>query len=97
MHDKHGCIIPIAICTAEFTHDYLARQALYTAQDVSLPIDYVHCVASHWRRIEQYCDRIIENEGQEELSMVRRIVELNFRCLVVLASRRSQFPAIQAR
>ncbi|KAG3202087.1 hypothetical protein PC128_g3438 [Phytophthora cactorum] len=71
------------------------QQALYTAQDVSLPIDYVHCVASHWRRIEQYCDRIIENEGQEELSMVRRIVELNFRCLVVLASRRSQFPAIQ--
>ncbi|KAG2776427.1 hypothetical protein Pcac1_g13108 [Phytophthora cactorum] len=45
------------------------QQALYTAQDVSLPIDYVHCVASHWRRIEQYCDRIIENEGQEELSM----------------------------
>ncbi|KAG3089767.1 hypothetical protein PC122_g7743 [Phytophthora cactorum] len=47
------------------------QQALYTAQDVSLPIDYVHCVASHWRRIEQYCDRIIENEGQEELSMLR--------------------------
>ncbi|KAG3252239.1 hypothetical protein PI124_g3174 [Phytophthora idaei] len=47
------------------------QQALYTAQDVSSPIDYVHCVASHWRRIEQYCDRIIENEGQEELSMLR--------------------------
>ncbi|KAG3171723.1 hypothetical protein PI126_g1718 [Phytophthora idaei] len=71
------------------------QQALYTAQDVSSPIDYVHCVASHWRRIEQYCDRIIENEGQEELSMVHRIVELNFRCLVVLACRRSRFPAIQ--
>ncbi|ETI42981.1 serine/threonine protein kinase [Phytophthora nicotianae] len=70
-------------------------QALYTAQDASSPIDYDVCVASHWCRIEQYCDRIIENEGQEELEMVYRIVELNLRCLIVLASRRSQFPAIQ--
>ncbi|KAK1941320.1 putative serine/threonine-protein kinase [Phytophthora citrophthora] len=74
---------------------FLLQQALYTAQDTNSPIDYEHCVASHWRRIEQYCDRIIENEGQEEHAMVSRMVELNFRCLIVLASRRSQFPAIQ--
>ncbi|KAL3670259.1 hypothetical protein V7S43_004572 [Phytophthora oleae] len=74
---------------------FLLQQALYTAQDVNSPIDYEHCVASHWRRIEQYCDRMIENEGQEEHAMVYRMVELNFRCLIVLASRRSQFPAIQ--
>ncbi|KAG1713180.1 hypothetical protein DVH05_000900 [Phytophthora capsici] len=74
---------------------FLLQQALYTAQDASSPIDYEHCIASHWRRIEQYSDRIIENEGQEEHAMVYRMVELNFRCLIVLASRRSQFPAIQ--
>ncbi|KAF4129817.1 Protein kinase domain [Phytophthora infestans] len=71
------------------------QQALYTAQDVNSPIDYELCVASHWRRIEQYCDRIIENEGQEERSMVHRVVELNLRCLIALASRKAQFPAIQ--
>ncbi|KAG2930595.1 hypothetical protein PC115_g6442 [Phytophthora cactorum] len=66
------------------------QQALYTAQDVSLPIDYVHCVASHWRRIEQYCDRIIENEGQEELSMWRETIkragaQVSFRsCLILI-------------
>ncbi|KAG7388344.1 hypothetical protein PHYPSEUDO_012722 [Phytophthora pseudosyringae] len=74
----------------------LLQQALYTTQDASSPIDYEHCVASHWRRIEQYSDRVIANAGREEPSMVYRMVELHFRCLLVLASRRSQFPAIHA-
>ncbi|POM81926.1 Serine/threonine protein kinase [Phytophthora palmivora] len=63
----------------------LLQQALYTAQDVSSQIDYEQCVASHWRRIEQYSNRIIKNEGQEEPSMVYRMVELDFRWLHALA------------
>ncbi|GMF28275.1 unnamed protein product [Phytophthora lilii] len=73
----------------------LLQQALYTAQDVSSPIDYDNCIASHMRHIEQYCDRIIDNSGQEDHNMVYRATELHLRCLVTLACRRNQFPAIQ--
>ncbi|KAE9038953.1 hypothetical protein PR002_g5747 [Phytophthora rubi] len=71
------------------------QQALYTAQDVNSSVDYDVCIASHMRHIGIYFDRIIDNTAQEEKYMVYRAAELHFRCLVVLASRRSQCPAIQ--
>jgi hypothetical protein len=71
------------------------QQALYTAEDASARIDYQHCVASHLRRVEEYCDRMLANAAGEEVTMVYRAVELNLRCLVVLATRRCQCPALQ--
>ncbi|GMF54060.1 unnamed protein product [Phytophthora fragariaefolia] len=71
------------------------QQALYTVQDVISSIDYSNCISSHMRHISGYFDRIIENAAQEEIYMVYRAAELHFRCLVVLANRRSQFPGIQ--
>ncbi|KAE8900804.1 hypothetical protein PF003_g15157 [Phytophthora fragariae] len=70
------------------------QQALYTAQDVNSSVDYDVCIASHMRHIGIYFDRIIESTAQEEKYMVYRAAELHFRCLVVLASRRSQCPPI---
>ncbi|RLN91693.1 hypothetical protein BBJ28_00007035 [Nothophytophthora sp. Chile5] len=76
----------------------LLQQALYTSQEpdnTNSPVDYDHCIASHLYHIEQYSDRITANAGQEDPKRVRHLIALHLRCLVVLASRRSQSPGIQ--